>query len=99
MHSRLQPVEGLWSQGFVAEVLQLGLNFTVELNNGAPVSREGNNRFMQLLKESLQISSLVASYWSSMDAFTVAGDIGGPLELPWSCLNKKEAFCKLRPTV
>lgn len=51
------------------------------------------------LKESLQISSLVASYSSSMDAFTVADDVGGPLELPWSCLNKKEAFCKLRPTV
>lgn len=43
----------------MAEVLQSGSNFTVELNNGAPVSREGNNRFVQLLKESLQIYSVL----------------------------------------
>lgn len=27
-----------------------------------------------------------------MDAFTVACDVGGPLELPWSCLNKQVGF-------
>lgn len=68
------PTQALQAAGAKAlcQVLQSGSGFTVDLNNGAPVSREGNKRFMQLLKESLQIHSVVARHRYCVDAFTVA---------------------------
>lgn len=71
MHSQLKPVQAAGAEA-PCQVLQSGSGFTVDLNNGAPVSREGNKRFMQLLKESLQIHSVVARHGYCVDAFTVA---------------------------
>lgn len=56
-----EPVQAAGAKA-VCQVLQSGSGFTVDFNNGAPVSREGNKRIMQLLKESLQIYSVVARY-------------------------------------
>lgn len=68
-----QASAGCWSQPrLLCQVLQSGSGFTVALNNGAPVSKEGNKRFMQLLEESLPIHSVVARYGHRVDAFTVA---------------------------